>query len=65
MTLPDLSLFAISPGRFFAAMNIKILLAYIVTTYDIKFEEGEKAPPELFLAGVRLPGNATVMFRAR
>jgi len=53
------------PGRFFAVMNIKVLLAYIVSTYDIKFEEGKKVPPELFLAGVRFPGNANVMFRAR
>jgi len=53
------------PGRFFAVMNIKILLAYIVSNYDIKFEEGKKIPPELFLAGVRFPGNMNAMFRAR
>lgn len=46
-------------------MNMKVLLAYIVSNYDIKFEEGKGVPPELFLGGVRLPGNATVMFRAR
>jgi hypothetical protein len=46
-------------------MNIKILLAYIVSTYDIKFEEGKGVPLELFLAGVRFPGEVYVMFRAR
>jgi len=46
-------------------MNIKILLAHIVSTYDIKFEEGGKVPRELFLAGVRFPGNANAMFRER
>jgi hypothetical protein len=46
-------------------MNIKILLAYIVSTYDIKFEEGKGVPSELFLAGVRFPGEVYAMFRAR
>lgn len=46
-------------------MSIKALLAHIVLTYDIKFEEGERVSPELFLAGVRIPGNANAMFRAR
>jgi hypothetical protein len=46
-------------------MNIKVLLAYIVSTYDIRFEEGTRIPPELFLAGVRFPGKANAMFRAR
>jgi len=46
-------------------MNIKVLLAYIVSTYDIKLEEGKRVPPELFLAGARIPGNANAMFRAR
>jgi hypothetical protein len=46
-------------------MNIKVLLAHIVSNYDIKFEEGERVPPELFLSGVRFPGNANGMFRAR
>jgi hypothetical protein len=46
-------------------MNTKVLLAHIVSTYDIKFEEGTRVPRELFLAGVRIPGNANAMFRAR
>jgi len=53
------------PGRFFAANEMKALLAYIVVTYDIKFEEGTEAPRELCIAGLRIAGNADVMFRAR
>ncbi|KAF8490824.1 cytochrome P450 [Russula emetica] len=52
------------PGRFLAVSEIKILLAYIVTTYDIKFEEG-RVPREFCISYLRIPGNANVMFRAR
>jgi hypothetical protein len=62
---PNPSLFAISPGRFFAVNEIKVLLAHIVTTYDIKFEEGKGAPREFSLSGMRFPREANVMFRAR
>jgi len=53
------------PGRFFVVNEIKTLLAHIISTYDIKFEEGKGAPRDLFLSGVRIPGKANVMFRAR
>ncbi|KAF8489265.1 cytochrome P450 [Russula emetica] len=53
------------PGRFFAVNEIKALLAHIVTTYDIKFEEGKGAPPEFSIAELRYTGDANVMFRAR
>ena len=46
-------------------MNMKVLLAHIISTYDIKFEEGEGVPSSLFLAGARFPGNANAMFRSR
>ncbi len=62
---PNLSLFCISPGRFFAAIEIKALLAYIVTTYDIKLEEGKSIPRERCFAGIRFPPSGDVMFRAR
>ena len=57
--------FGISPGRFFAVNEIKVLFAYIVATYDIKFEEGKGVPRELCIAATRYPGNANVMFRTR
>jgi cytochrome P450 len=53
------------PGRFFAVNEVKALFAYIVTTYDIKFEEGKGAPPEFCIAAGRFPGKANVMFRTR
>ncbi|KAH9992044.1 cytochrome P450 [Russula vinacea] len=53
------------PGRFFVANEMKALLAHIVTTYDIKFEEGKGVPREYSIAGLRFPGSANVMFRIR
>jgi len=44
---------------------MKALLAHIVANYDIKFAEGSGVPRELFLSGLRYPGKADVMFRAR
>jgi len=43
---------------------MKILLAYMISNYDIKLEEG-KVPNEFYIAYLRIPGNAKVMFRAR
>ena len=40
-------------------------MAYIVATYDMKFEEGKGVPHELCIAGMRVPGKANVMFRYR
>jgi len=53
------------PGRFFAVNEIKGLLAYVVATYDIKFEEGQSVPRGYYLSGARTPATANVMFRAR
>jgi hypothetical protein len=58
-------LFSISPGRFFAVNEVKALFAHIVSSYDIKFEEGKGVPPKLCIAGGRYPGKANVMFRTR
>ena len=54
-----------SPGRFFAVNEIKALFAYIITSYDIKFEDGKGAPREFAIAGRRFPQKANVMFRTR
>ncbi len=59
------SYFSISPGRFFAINEVKTLLAHIVVTYDIKFEEGKQAPRGLHVGAMRIPGNANAMFRKR
>ena len=59
------SSFTISPGRFFAVNEIKAFFGYIVTTYDIKLEEGQSVPPGFYISGARGPATANVMFRAR
>ncbi|KAL1937274.1 hypothetical protein VTO73DRAFT_13883 [Trametes versicolor] len=51
------------PGRFFAAVQMKALLAHIVLTYDIRFEEGKTIPGRRFVAGVLLPGKSNLEFR--
>jgi hypothetical protein len=55
----------ISPGRFLAVNEIKILFAYIIATYDIKFEEGHSGLRGSRILGVRLPANGNVKFRKR
>jgi hypothetical protein len=55
----------VSPGRFFAANEVKALLAHMVVTYDMKFEEGKGFPPDSCIAGMRIPGRANVVFRKR
>ncbi len=47
------------------ANEIKALLAHIIFTYDIKFEEGKQAPRGLHINGIRIQGKADVMFRKR
>jgi hypothetical protein len=64
-THDNLSLLAVSPGRFFVANEVKALLAHMVVTYDMKLEEGKGVPPELCIAGTRVPGRTNVMFRKR
>ncbi|KAH9975528.1 cytochrome P450 [Lactifluus volemus] len=59
------SAMGIVPGRFFAATELKALLAHMIVTYDMKFEEGKGSPPQLWIAGVYVPRDANVMFRKR
>jgi len=53
------------PGRFFAVNEVKALFAHIVTTYDIKVEEGKETPSDVCIAGSRFPRTTNLMFRAR
>jgi hypothetical protein len=62
---PHHSYFSISPGRFFAVNEVKALLAHIVVTFDIKFEEGKQAPRSIHIGSMRIPGKANAMFRKR
>ncbi|KAJ3009335.1 hypothetical protein NUW54_g2814 [Trametes sanguinea] len=54
------------PGRFFAANELKTMLAYLVLNYDVRFEEEGKRPANLRFGPADLPApNATVLFRKR
>jgi len=53
------------PGRFFATLEMKALLAHIVVTYDFELEEGKQVPRQLCVASLHIPGNADVLFRKR
>jgi cytochrome P450 len=53
------------PGRFFATLEMKALLAHIVITYDLKLEEGKKVPRPFCIGASRILGNADVLFRKR
>ena len=54
-----------SPGRFFAVNEVKACLAHLIVTYDIKFEDGKRAPPCLIINVARVPRKANAMFRKR
>jgi len=53
------------PGRFFAVNEVKALFAHLLVTYDMKFEKGEDAPPDIHIATLRIPRSTGVMFRKR
>ena len=53
------------PGRFFAAAELKMMLAYIITTYDLKLADGVR-PPDVFILQTCVPNpNAEILFRRR
>ena len=62
---PQSLIFTVSPGRAFAVNEVKVLLAHVVVTYDIKFEEGKQAPRHFCIGSGRFPGNTNAMFRKR
>ncbi|KAH0837779.1 cytochrome P450 [Lanmaoa asiatica] len=54
------------PGRFFAATELKTMLAHIVTTYDLKLEDNMTRPRSLYIGSVVGANSAAkVMFRRR
>ncbi|KAH9063634.1 cytochrome P450 [Lactarius vividus] len=53
------------PGRFLAVTELKVILARIVTTYDMKLEDGKEIPRDLCFASTRIPREASVLFRKR
>ncbi|KIK80434.1 hypothetical protein PAXRUDRAFT_833529 [Paxillus rubicundulus Ve08.2h10] len=54
------------PGRFFAATELKTMLAHVVLTYDIKLVD-DTTPPRSWRIGIHIVANPTakVMFRKR
>ena len=54
-----------SPGRFLASNEMKAFFAYLIMTYDIKFEDGKGVPRGSTMALVRTPASANVLFKAR
>lgn len=51
--------------RFFAANELKAMLAHVVLSYDIKFEDGGRPPNEWFSVNCVPNMTAKVMFRKR
>ncbi|KIL61860.1 hypothetical protein M378DRAFT_13203 [Amanita muscaria Koide BX008] len=54
------------PGRFFAAHELKVMLAHVLMNYDVQMANGGGRPEKLVLGTVSLPDRkAQVMFRKR
>ena len=66
---PELNLRAnalLSPGRFFAANELKAMMAYVVVSYDVKFEKEGVRPENIYAAlGISPDPNARVLFKKR
>ena len=55
-----------SPGRFFASMELKAILAYLVMNYDMELEGGAKRPDNWRFGFSVLPNReAAAVFRKR
>ncbi|KAF8906748.1 cytochrome P450 [Gymnopilus junonius] len=54
------------PGRFFAANELKAMLAYVLLNYDIKFPDDGPRPQDVWIQAVASPNRkAEVMFKKR
>ena len=55
-----------SPGRFFAANELKAMLAHILLNYDVKMANGGGRPENMRIGQSSLPNTkAEVLFRKR
>lgn len=54
-----------SPGRFFAANELKCLLAHVVTNYDVKIANGIIPDPSWYSNSKTPNRDAEVLFRKR
>jgi len=54
------------PGRFFAANELKMMMAHLVLSYDVKLEDEGVRPPNMWFASACSPNRtAEVLFRKR
>jgi hypothetical protein len=62
----DIFLVFLSPGRFFAANELKAMLSHVVLNYDVKLEHEGVRPANTWFATACVPNpTAEVMFRKR
>ena len=55
-----------SPGRFFAASELKAMLAYIVVNYDLKIAGDGGRPPNVYILTSVVPSpKGEILFRKR
>ena len=55
-----------SPGRWLAAAELKAMLAHVLLSYDVKFEQEGMRPPNEWLMNGCMPNRAAkVLFRKR
>ena len=55
-----------SPGRFFAASELKALLAYLIINYDFKLGGDGKRPRNVYFGSSIIPSpSGQLMFRKR
>lgn len=55
-----------SPGRFFASMELKCIVAYVLLNYDVKMRNEGERPPDVWFGPFSVPDpKAQVMFRLR
>ena len=56
----------VCPGRYFAACELKLMLAHVVMTYDVKLEKEGVRPPDMWVMDLCVPNPyAEVLFRKR
>ena len=54
------------PGRYFAACEIKLMLAYVIMNYDVKLENDGVRPKDMWSGTCCVPDpNSKVLFRRR
>ena len=54
------------PGRFFAAVEIKLLMAYLALHYDVKCEQDGVRPKDMWVGQTCVPDpKANLLFRKR